>query len=108
VSYDVCLVIDAGGPEPVTVGSLNANYTYNCSVMLKEAVGVQLSDMHGWEARRVAEILRTAICDMMTNPAKYEALNPPNGWGDAKGWRAFLQEIHDASMLAPRATLDVH
>lgn len=108
MSYDVSLVVNAGGPRPVDLALLDVNYTYNRGPMLPAAVGVHLSDMDGWEASRVAELLGRAIEDMTVNPAKYEAMNPPNGWGDAQGWRTFLQTIRDACVLAPLAVLDVH
>lgn len=102
------LVMDAGGPEPVELDGLHENYTYNCSGMLVEAVGTSLSEMDGWTGERVAEALGRAVEDMTVNPAKYRAMNPPNGWGDADGWRAYLSKIRDACIAAPRATLDVH
>jgi hypothetical protein len=108
MSYDVSLYADLGNGE-VPVTTLNANYTYNCASMLYEATNKTLSlrDLDGRLAVDVANILEDAIADMNTYPTKYEAMEPPNCWGSADGWKKFLQKIVDACLLAPQAKLRV-
>lgn len=107
MSYDVWLEADLGGPQPVTVGHLDANYTYNCGGMLFEAVGLSLRDLSGTAAGEVAASLRKAIAVMVAEPARFEAMNPSNGWGSAIGWREFLRTIAEACEEAPAAVLRV-
>jgi hypothetical protein len=108
MSFDVDLLADLGGPEPVYVTSLDANYTYNCSQMFFVATEEYLSDLNGRLCSEIIPIFETAIKDMTDNPEKYEALNPENGWGNAKGWLKFITQIYDACVSAPLARLDVH
>lgn len=107
MSYDVYLLADLGGPELVTVTGLNANYTYNCGPMLKEAVGVWLSELNGRLCSEVLPLLRLAIDKMKSDPRRYELLNPDNGWGDSIGWMDFLTKIANACELAPKAMVHV-
>ncbi len=108
MSYDVTLTVDVGGPERLDLQLLRVNYTYNCGKMLVEAAGVSLSEMNGWDADRAADTLTAAIAAMDADPTKYDAMNPANGWGNATGWRRFLEAIRDACTVAPNAFLDVH
>ena len=107
MSYDVSLVIDAGGQEPAILYGLDENYTYNCSDMLAAAIGYTLGELDGWPATEVAEALTRAIEHMTLNPDKYTAMNPDNGWGDSVGWLKFITRIRDACLEAPKAKLMV-
>jgi hypothetical protein len=108
MSYDVSLEADLGGPEPVRVGDLDANYTYNCGGMLGEATGgLWLSDMTGWDAAAVAVTLRDALAVMERDRPRFIGMNPENGWGDLDSWMVFLRKIVDACDAAPRARLCV-
>lgn len=107
VSYDAYLVADLGGPEPVSVGGLNENYTYNTGPMFEEAVGVSLGSLSGKRAGEAAEVLWRAVHIMDREPSRFRAMNPENGWGDADGWREFLRRIAEACDAAPDAELVV-
>lgn len=113
MSYDVGLVADLGAGL-VSVGDLDANYTYNCSGMLVEATkvgwppeGLSLNDLHGWEAYDVAHVLHHALEVMQSDRSKYEAMNPENGWGDLEGWMKFLRTIIEACEKVPEAKFSV-
>lgn len=58
------------------------NITYNLTGMLREA------GFHGWQwcigktAREVGTHMLAVLDGMNTDPEKWRAMNPPNGWGD--------------------------
>lgn len=107
MSYDVWLEADLGGKEPVSLRTLDANYTWNISPMITAAVGHTPSDWDGVLAAQVAEITSTILSAFNADPAKFRALNPDNGWGDFEGARAFIQKINDACRDAPAAIMRV-
>lgn len=107
MSYDVHLEADLGGPEPVSVGRLEANMTYNVAPMFREAVGTSPSDWDGMEAAKVAAICTAILHAFNLEPDRFKKLNPPNGWGDFEGARAFIQLILDACRAAPKSTVRV-
>lgn len=74
MSYDVSLWV----PQEVDV--LDWNYTSNCSPMWREA-GADLAEFHGKTARECLPFVYRAIAKMKAEPEKYDAMNPPNGWG---------------------------
>jgi hypothetical protein len=86
VSYDIWLTIDTGGPDTVTTHEVG-NYTSNVSPMWKKAFGYLLREMDGRNAREMVEDLERAVRHMRDpeNLAKYEAMNPENGWGNHEG-----------------------
>lgn len=108
MSYDVYLVADLGGPEPITLGILDANMTWNLRPMF-----AAVNDGDGpqeWDekpARDVAEILTRTIAAFDADPDKFRAMNPPNGWGTFEGAREFAQEVLAACLIAPNAVVRV-
>ena len=107
MSYDVWLEADLGGPEPVPVGALDANYTYNVAPMFRAAIGETPNDRDKLSAETVGnrcEMILTAFSD---DAAKFVAMNPPNGWGDFEGAKRFIVTIMDECQRAPRAIFRV-
>lgn len=115
MSYDVYLVVDTGRtytdhrdgtikPNPVSVWE--TNYTSNCSRMWCTA-GVDLHDLEGMSASEAAPRLEAAIEEMRTNPGKYKAMNPENGWGDYDSALQFLNDIRNACRLHPKTTVHI-
>jgi hypothetical protein len=101
MSYDVSLQIK--GPydaEPVSL--FWRNYTSNCGPMWR-AAGADLSEMNGWKAARVAEVLTEALEVMHANEGDYRAMEPSNGWGSYDGVIDFLTDIRDAAARLPQA-----
>lgn len=73
--------------------------TYNLSPMFREASGHRFADLEGMSGARVGSILRTALHRLVSDPPKYEALNPENGWGDYEG---LVKVVTQAAVLAAR------
>lgn len=90
MSFNVYLEIDTGGDEPATIANLG-DCTGNLAAVFTTALdGTDIYDLHGHTAGEAAPRLRAAVTRMLADPAKFEAMNPPNGWGDADGACRFL------------------
>lgn len=82
------------------------NYTSNTSRMWKEA-GVDLRNYHAGPARALRDALAPAIAAMFADPAKFEAMEPANGWGDFTTTVDFLVAIWRACNEYPYALVEV-
>jgi hypothetical protein len=100
MSYDIWLVDDDG--RTVTE---SFNYTYNISPMLYSAWdGAGLRDLHGRRAGAVVPFLRHAIKVLHADvDGRYEAMNPPNGWGSREGCTDWLARILKVCLENPDA-----
>jgi hypothetical protein len=110
VSYDVHLeILDAESGQPVRVGNLDANHTYNTAKMIKEASGSDkfMSDWDGMRASEVAALCVRAIRALDDLPTYYRSMEPDNKWGSLETTRRFLATIRDECVLAPTATFRV-
>ena len=108
MSYWTTMEMDTGGEEIATVCEMG-NMTSNVSRMWTKALGHTLASMHGWQGHECIPHLNRAI-KSMTEPAlasDYLALNPPNGWGDVAGARAYLLGILLGCRAHPNASLRV-
>ena len=114
MSLDVTLSaeIDLGGPEPHGISVFQRNITHNLGVMA-EAAGIY---KHLWRpeeigiemAGQLIEPLEQGLDRLKSDPAKYKALNPSNGWGDYDGLYRFVNEYLDACRKAPKAKVDAY
>lgn len=105
MSYDIYLRIGTGGPQPATVGP-DWNFTSNVAPMWR-AAGVDLAEHHGKKAGDVADELDAAIQEMEANPAKYRAMDSPNGWGTYEHLMPRLKVLLEAYRSHPLATVEV-
>lgn len=60
----------------------------------------------GETASECLPALRRAVEAMEAAPADYEALNPPNGWGDYEGALEYLRRFVAACERSPSATVE--
>lgn len=108
MSYDIWLEIDTGGEERARVAN-SINYTSNVRPMwdlaLKGLPIEHVADMHERLAGDCVGPLRAAVETMKLDFEQFEALNPPNGWGNANGAREFLAELADMCAAHPKATV---
>jgi len=108
VSYSIHLYmnIDTGGPEPTSVELTDiGGYTSNVAPMWTTALGHRLADLKDTNAGDSLPVLQRAVAAMEANPGKYEAMNPPNGWGDYEGALDYLRRLRDACAAHPKATI---
>jgi len=81
------------------------NYTYNCKAMWREA-GWDDRAVEGKPASEMVEMLKKTIQNLERNKQKFDAMNPPNGWGDRRGLvRHFLGPMYAAARKHPKATI---
>lgn len=84
------------------------NYTHNVVPMWKLAgVYNSLYRSDGKRAEDILPQLEAGLVAWTNDPKVYEALNPPNGWGDATGARKFLEGLISACHRHPKAFVRV-
>lgn len=105
MSYDIGLVADLGGPEPVSVFG-DWNYTSNCGSMWR-AAGADLAGFHDKTAGECAPPLRAAIDLLKAEPERFIAMNPSNGWGSYETLLPALERLLAAFDAMPVATVRV-
>lgn len=106
MSFDVSLLADLGAGL-VEVDDIDGwNYTYNCSAMWR-AAGFDLRGCDGKPAGECLPSLRTAIAAMEDDPARFDAMNPPNGWGSRETSLPCLRRLAEAFARMPRAIVSV-
>ena len=105
MSYDISLTCDCCGSELV-----DRNYTYNVSPMLSAAadsIGFDTKKMSvfGWLDGKSGpdggQALLGLFAELTRDPDRYEALNPPNGWGNYGGLCNMLRELYMAVPECP-------
>jgi hypothetical protein len=87
------------------------NITHNLNKMAEEA-GIY---KHLWRpeelgitlAGDLVEPLRIGLEKLMKNPAMFEAMNPPNGWGNYHGLVEFVNDYYNACKENPEAVIEV-
>lgn len=81
------------------------NYTHNCNGMIR-AAGMDWSSEHleGVTGKRLAIELAAAILVLETDPAKFIAMNPDNGWGSYETLLPVLRAIRDCAVKFPSST----
>jgi hypothetical protein len=83
-----------------SAGRLNVNITYNLSQMWREAG----FDDRACDAGRAGDIVpnvKEAIATLRASPARFEAMNPENGWGSYGGLIIALEELLRACEAHP-------
>lgn len=106
MSYDIWLAIDTGGEELTALDCLDWNYTSNCAPMWR-AAGADLAEFDGNIAKDCLPYLEKAIAELKASPGKYEAMNPPNGWGSYETLIPALERLAHGFRVHPKATVVV-
>lgn len=86
----------------------DGNITHNLARMA-EACGLYPL-MWGARDRTAGDLiepLRVALAELVVNPEKYRAFDPPNGWGSYDGLVQFASEFLEACIANPDATVGV-
>ncbi len=105
MSADYWLEIDTGGPKPVHLGNYEWNCTYNLGPMLRAAGFPDWILLDGAQASDAAGMLDNVSRTLRSDPEKFRAMNPPNGWGDYEGAIEFVESMRDGCAANPRATI---
>ena len=111
MSYDVDIEL----PECPTCGQERGDHwhglTFNVRPLLVLALGPEngLRSLDGKRCGDVVECVSGGVA-AISDPARFaefEALNPPNGWGDRAGTEKFLRWLLAACERMPDATVRV-
>lgn len=111
MSIRISLVVPAcsacGRPEE-TVGYVLDGCTHNLQPMWKAAGCLDaLYERDGAMAYTIERELSEALARMKTDPDRFRAFNPPNGWGDYDGAVRALERGLANVRAFPTARLDV-
>ncbi len=96
MSWDAYLTDDRGHEEG------HWDYTHNCNAMIRHAMGETATGDPWWKhldglsGPEGAAFLHKIIRELQSDPMTYEAMNPPNGWGDYDGLLEVLMEMRSA------------
>jgi len=105
MSWWVSLVTKVDGHE-IEVGDSSMNYTHNCNPMIRDAGLTQWPyEVDGWKASYLGALLREAIENLEAEPAVYQAMNPPNGWGSYDTLLPVLRKVRDECLKYPSTTV---
>jgi len=89
----------------------SAKITHNLGSMAKEA-GIysylwRPDEIGITRAHELIAPLTEAVKLMESNPGRFKAHNPPNGWGDYEGFLRWIKEYLDACKENPGAEIKV-
>jgi hypothetical protein len=98
------LEIDTGGHEPALVWDWS--YTSNAAPMWK-AAGADLADFEGRLAGECLPFLRHAAQQLRIHVERFDAMNPPNGWGSRESLVDALGRLTEAFERHPGCSVRV-
>ena len=89
----------------------DANITHNLNKMAMEA-GIyehlwRPDEINVTKARELIEPLSAGANLLRSDPDRFKAFNPSNGWGDYEGLRSFVERYADACNRYPDADITV-
>ena len=122
MSWDAYLSCDECGPV------VEQNYTHNTNRMISEALRLEEGEhappcpgslgesigpawwfrLHGMTGAEGADYLNTILRGLRSDPGRFRAMNPPNGWGDFDRLAGVLAHMAAASAAHPAATWSAH
>lgn len=102
MSWDIWLKTELDGHEVSVWGG--RNYTHNCNRMIRDAGLPEWPySVEGWRAGELYERLDEVIANLVANPKKYQAMDPPNGWGSYDTLIPAIREVRDQCQKYPSA-----
>ena len=88
-----------------------ANITHNLGKMAQEAGLYEYlwrpEEIEIIKAGQLIDYLREGLHRLKSDPEKFKAFNPPNGWGTYEGLVEFVQNYLDACYEHPDARVEV-
>lgn len=95
---------DLQGCDPEHPGH-HYNVTYNLREMLRAAGLPEWRALDGAPAVEAAGMLAKVAETLPADPARFKALDPPNGWGDYDGALRFVESFALGCALHPEARI---
>jgi len=110
MSLDVQLIVETEATKEVV---FDRNITHNLATMAKEAGLYEAlwrpEEIKAQKASHLTPFLQKGLAELEDNRVKYEAFNPPNGWGNydhlvdlAKDYLQHCRMFPDATIYASR------
>lgn len=90
---------------PAELSDTTFNLTYNLTPMLRRAGMPPWQDFIGTRAELAGVIWRSVHTALLADPEVFQALNPPNGWGDYDGAVEVIGALADACERFPNAVV---
>lgn len=87
------------------------NYTYNVSSMYydEDVFGESgIAKLDGMSGKEAISVITKALNGLHSDPNKFRAMNPENGWGSYKGALKVVCELLDWCIDEPNATIRVY
>lgn len=123
MSWHARLVVECDG-HVIGIPGTDTNYTHNCNAMISavvEVMGYQLERhwlighmgkswfrvLEGRSGQDGARWLREIVAALEAAPARFEAMNPSNGWGSFATLLPVLQQMQQQGEEYPSARWDV-
>jgi hypothetical protein len=101
MSWDVWLTTEVDGHE-ITVDGPGFNYTHNCNQMIRDAGLTEWPyDVDGWKAGELGQRLDDAIKVLESDPKRFRAMDPANGWGSYDSLLPVIREVRDHCRTYP-------
>lgn len=85
--------------------SIDVNITYNLSAMWR-AAGLPFSEREAFDDKPLADsmpAIRAGLAALLTDPPKFRAMSPPNGWGTYEGLIKAVRRVIAAGEDHPNA-----
>jgi hypothetical protein len=109
MGWDAWIELDTGGQEPHVIREYDdqgryLNYTHNTNGMWRSA-GLELRDFDGKAAAELILPLSQCLTVMESDPERFRAMEPENGWGSYDGTVDVLRRLLDTCMRHPEGTI---
>jgi hypothetical protein len=110
MSADYWMIVDLydceGTPVPADRMVGQWEITYNLGQMLKAAGFLDWKVLRNMTGREAAPVLGGVLDALQANPVRYQAMNPPNGWGSYDGLLKDIKSMHQACLDFPTGVFD--
>ena len=107
MSWDVSLGVEVDG-QLVEISDTWRNYTHNCNRMIRDAGLTEWPySVHGWAASTLGERLSAALDVLRSDPDKYRAMDPENGWGSYDTLVPLLEQVVESCRQYPSARVQM-
>lgn len=114
MSWDASLNTRVDG-KTITIPGAEWNHTHNCNHMINAAMkdlgiekkGPWWKQIDGKTASESNKFLGDVINVLQTDPIRFVAMNPDNGWGSYDSLLSVLGDMRDTGIQFPSATWNV-
>lgn len=109
MSYDIDILTEDVDGNKFTV-EVVSGHTWNLAPMWRKALPSIKSSVYELDGRKCLDVMGQIISghgDALEKPDEYKALNPPNGWGDYKGFLEVYTRFMELCIKHPSGTIRI-